>query len=179
MRTDGRITGAAMADGRLASVRSAPVAEEEEWLDVEAAAEQSACPDHDSPARSRRQAARLCSPVRIRREDLDSLLDRCQIKPGELRASPKGLPVVRSPRPIRPRREVKAGYAEARAVADRRCLRGKAKNALLTAWLLGGYNVRRCHSWARRPGPHSDGFIAKAPRKNRRGDRGPVCAMTG
>jgi len=68
------------------------VAEEGEWLDVEAAAEHVRLPVNTiyRMVRDGRLPA-LRFPVRIRREDLDTLLDRCRIKPGELRASPKRL----------------------------------------------------------------------------------------
>lgn len=74
--------------------------------------------------------------------------------------------------------EVKAGFAEALAVADRRCLRGRANNALLTAFLLVGHNLRLVRSWVDKAKSDQDGVLVQAPLKNRRGNRRPLHAMT-
>lgn len=60
---------------------------EEEWLDVEAAAEHvrlSRTTIYQLVHDGRLPALRF--PVRIRRQDLDNILEHCRIKPGELRA---------------------------------------------------------------------------------------------
>lgn len=74
--------------------------------------------------------------------------------------------------------EVKAGFAEALAVGDRRCLRGRANNALLTAFLLVGHNLRLVRSWVDKAKSDQDGILVQAPLKNRRGNRRPLHAMT-
>lgn len=61
-----------------------------DWLDAEAAAEYVRLPVNTiyRMVRDGRLPA-LRFPVRIERRHLESLLERCRIKPGVLRASPK------------------------------------------------------------------------------------------
>jgi excisionase family DNA binding protein len=83
MERDGGAGGARSLD--LGSVHLPPVAEQAEWLDVEAAARYLAL--HPSMIYRMIHEGRLAasrSPVRIRREDLDACLERCRIKPGDL-----------------------------------------------------------------------------------------------
>jgi excisionase family DNA binding protein len=64
---------------------SAPVAKEAEWLDAEEAAKR--LDFHVNTIYQMVRDGRLPAlrfPVRIRRSDLDGLLERCRIKPGEL-----------------------------------------------------------------------------------------------
>jgi excisionase family DNA binding protein len=68
------------------SVRCRAVAGGDEWLDVEAAARYLGF--HVNTIYQMVRDGRLPAlrfPVRIRREDLDTCLERCRIKPGELR----------------------------------------------------------------------------------------------
>jgi excisionase family DNA binding protein len=61
------------------------VAEQNEWIDVEATAR--LIDLHPNTIYRLVREGRLTAlkfPVRIRRQDLDDLLDRCRIKPGEL-----------------------------------------------------------------------------------------------
>lgn len=68
------------------------VAEEGEWLDVEAAAEHVRLPVNTiyRMVRDGRLPA-LRFPVRIRREDLDTLLDRCRTSPASYELRPSAL----------------------------------------------------------------------------------------
>jgi excisionase family DNA binding protein len=68
------------------SVRCRAVASGEEWLDAEAAARY--LDFHVNTIYQMVRDGRLPAlrfPVRIRREDLDTCVERCRIKPGELR----------------------------------------------------------------------------------------------
>jgi len=82
-RNAGRAGGARSLD--VGSVRFAPVAEQAEWLDVEAAARYLAFHPNTIYRMIREGRLAACrSPVGIRREDLDPCRERCRIKPGEL-----------------------------------------------------------------------------------------------
>ncbi len=75
----------ALVGGRQVHYAARPVADSEEWMDGEAAA--SYLTFHVNTIYQMVRDGRLPAlrfPVRIRREDLDTCLERCRIKPGEL-----------------------------------------------------------------------------------------------
>ena len=71
------------------SVRCPFVADKDQWLDVEAAARLLDFPPNTVYRLIREgKLPALRFPVRIRRQDLDSVLERCRVKPGELSGRP-------------------------------------------------------------------------------------------
>ena len=69
--------------------------------------------------------------------------------------------------------QTKSSFGQALGEPGRRCLRGKANNALMAAFMLLRHNVDLLRSWLRKSLKDDEGVIKQATLKNRRGKRRP------